>query len=457
MKKLNIIIFAIFLLCGESVFAQTIKIVGDPKQKSFVDNVLIDAVAQIDTNARAAKAKLQYLEKHCAPNDAVNYYLGLIEYAEGNTESAETHIKKAIQLDSTNLWYWDALAGLYNSQRRGAEAADIYLKLLDKAPKKYTNAYTLTLLGDDQLASMKDTLALENYEKALVLSPGYAPALLGKAEVYRLRNNVPAFFTTIDGFVRDEDILPAPKCDYINQLLQHIDGNFYRGWKVQLDSLVNACIETHPTDSSAMQLAGSWYYGTGRPDEGIALFDKIVAANPDNLQARYIRMQLRYSDKRDTKEIIKECEDIVAIGGEKNPEVLPALSSIGDCYYEMGDDAKAFKAYDRVLKIDPEYVPVLNNYAYYLSLQKKQLSKAARMSKITVEKEPDNPTYLDTYGWILHLQGKDQEAKPYFKHAMIYGGKESEVILDHYAEVLKALGEDELAQYYKSLAESKKQ
>ncbi len=78
------------------------------------------------------------------------------------------------------------------------------------------------------------------------------------------------------------------------------------------------------------------------------------------------------------------------------------------------------------------------------------------MSRITIEKQPDNPTYLDTYAWILHLMGRDTEAKPYFKHALLYGGKDNSELLSHYAAVLEALGEKDLSSYYKSLAESKK-
>ena len=77
------------------------------------------------------------------------------------------------------------------------------------------------------------------------------------------------------------------------------------------------------------------------------------------------------------------------------------------------------------------------------------------MSKVTVEKEPDNATYLDTFGWILYLMGRPAEAKPYFKHAMLYGGKESAVILDHYAEVLYALKEYDLAFVYWKQAAAK--
>jgi Tfp pilus assembly protein PilF len=108
-----------------------------------------------------------------------------------------------------------------------------------------------------------------------------------------------------------------------------------------------------------------------------------------------------------------------------------------------------------VLKLDSSYAPVLNNYAYYLSLEGKKLKKAYTMSKKTVEAEPDNATYLDTFAWILHLMGKDLEAKPFFKHAMLYGGKDSAVMLDHYAEVLYVLGEYDLAQVYWSQAKAK--
>ena len=107
------------------------------------------------------------------------------------------------------------------------------------------------------------------------------------------------------------------------------------------------------------------------------------------------------------------------------------------------------------MKINPDYVYVLNNYAYYLSLEGKNLKKAHRMSSRVIEMEPDNATYLDTFGWILFLQGKTVEAKQIFKRAMLYGGKDSAVILDHYADVLFALKEYDMAFVYWNLAKQK--
>jgi Tfp pilus assembly protein PilF len=303
----------------------------------------------------------------------------------------------------------------------------------------------------------KDSLALDNFEKALLYSPDYVPAILGKSEVYRMQGNIPAFFASLDEMASNPTLNPSAKCDYVNQILQHIDYNFFRSWGAQLDSLVSRCAQVHPSDSSALRLAGSWFYGTERKEKGRAYFDRFVEAYPENLDAQYLKLQVLMDEGATARELIDQCEVIIRTGGEKNPRVMPALATIGDTYHKLGQEKNAFKAYDRALKADPEYLPVLNNYAYYLSLQKKKLKKAAAMSKKTVEKAPDNATYLDTYGWILYLQGKAQQAKPYFKHAMLYGGRDSKVILEHYATVLEALGENDLAKSFRMLAEQKKE
>ena len=121
---------------------------------------------------------------------------------------------------------------------------------------------------------------------------------------------------------------------------------------------------------------------------------------------------------------------------------------IGDIYHERGNPKQGNRYYEKVLKLDPDNLPVLNNYAYYLSLQGQNLKRASEMGKKCVDAEPDNPTYLDTYGWILHLLGRSYEARDLFRHAMLYGGRESAVILDHYAEILYSLGDKDLAFLY---------
>ena len=151
--------------------------------------------------------------------------------------------------------------------------------------------------------------------------------------------------------------------------------------------------------------------------------------------------------------VIENSEILLSKAQGDSARTLSALSTLGDMYHMKGDKKKSYNYYKKALKINPDYAPVLNNYAYYLSVEGKDLKKAYKMSKKTIEKEPDNATYLDTFGWILHLMGKDIEAKPIFKHAMLYGGKNSRTILLHYARVLEKLGEKDLAEVYRGQAD----
>ena len=186
-----------------------------------------------------------------------------------------------------------------------------------------------------------------------------------------------------------------------------------------------------------------------------SLMTLYAAAEPSSVHAHSLCLQMAV-ERSDNAAVIRESEILMALQPDDTEAQLTGLSIIGDTYHSMGQSRKAYKTYEEALKINPRYCPVLNNYAYYLSEERRKLCKASRMSRITVEEEPDNATYLDTYGWILYLRGKAKEAKPYFKHAMIYGGKESEVILRHYSKVLEKLGEKNLAEYYRSLADNKK-
>lgn len=463
MQNLVYIFAALLFLFPGGIHAQPYGIKENPpaktaQQQSVLETMLIGAVAKMQTgDYKTAISHLEYLNKNFQGNDAVNYYLGQCYAMTGRMEDAEKCLQTAIRADSANVWYQDFLANIYLNEGKGDKSTAIYLDLMDRYPAKYTNAYTLTLRGNRALSEYKDSLAMDSFEKALALSPDYAPAILGQSEVHRMRGNIPGFFASINDMIENPGLNPAAKCDYVNQLLKHIDYNFYRMWNVQLDSLVAGCARVHPTDSSALRLAGNWFYGTERKEKGREYFSRFVESYPEDVDAQYLKMQLIMDGGATAREIIDQCETIIKVGGEKNPRVMPALATIGDTYYKLGQTKNAFKAYDRALRADPEYLPVLNNYAYYLSLQKKKLKKAAAMSRITVEKDPDNATYLDTYGWILYLQGKPQQAKPYFKHAMLYGGRDSKVILEHYATVLEALGEKDLAKSFRMLAENKKE
>lgn len=351
--------------------------------------------------------------------------------------------------------------------------------------KEYSSPYVLSTLADYEMSMYNDSTALAYYNEALELAPDYSPALLGKAETLRLTRKYDEYFDVLDIFVSGSDSPAAAKSDYLMAVVQRTDPKFINSFLPRIDTVMNKAVGMHPTDSMMLQTAAVYYYSTDRKDLAKKHFRANLEAWPESFaaSASYVEF-LMYAEEweelseagRNAYELFPEetaflemasvgdynleeydkvldiCHKVLEVSPADSSTTLRTWSTMGDIYHQLGDNKKAFKAYDKALKINPDYVYVLNNYAYYLSVEGKKLKKAYAMSKKTIEAEPDNATYLDTFAWILYLQGKALEAKPFFKHAMLYGGKDSVVIMDHYAEVLFALKEYDLAMVYWNLA-----
>ena len=347
--------------------------------------------------------------------------------------------------------------------------------------KEFQSPRIECVIADMYAERYRDSLALEYYDKALKQDPQYAPAMYGKGEVYRLKGDFESYFKEIRPFFSSREVDSQMKAEYLKQVFQV--PNFIQRFRKQVDSIMLVMEETHPADTTSnMFIAAYWGQGGDNerckrllkenydlyPNKHSTMFQYVLAiyqleewenleqaatdalekfpADADLVQLRGIaRFQLKKTEK--AIESYREMEKI-ALAKKDTAILITSYSVLGDLHYEKKDSKGAFAYYKKALKLNPNENGVLNNYAYYLSLEGKNLKQAYEMSRRTIESEPDNPTYLDTFGWILFLMDKPLEAKAQFKHAMLYGGTESAAILDHYAEVLFKLGEHDLAFIY---------
>ncbi len=496
-------------------------------------------------NQDSAKIYFTALLKADPLNDAAYYYLANTALQGKDIVSGEMLLKKAIGLDSANYWYKNLLGQIYINTNKPEKAIEVYEKLISLYPKKTENYYTLanlylrkqditksneiidkiekisgksediamtrfnlfrmeqnwegalkylvdfdkelqsakieTLIADMYADRYRDTLAVNYYNKALALESQYAPAMYGRAEVYRMKGDYEKFFRDILPFFANRQIDPKMKGEYIRQLFQ--TPNFIQRFRPQVDSMVINFEQAHPSDSTTLFLVAAYYSQGGDQKKCLEVLKRNYTLYPDNFNAmfqyvtyiyyikdwEYLKKEAeaaleRYTDNTDLIQLIgiaqfqlKQTEESVktykkletiSLAQKDTAGLITTYSLLGDLYAELKNKKQAYTYYKKALKLDPDNNPVLNNYAYYTALDGRKLKQAYQMSKKTVESEPDNPTYLDTFGWILYLMNKPLEAKAQFKHAMLYGGKESAVIVDHYAEVLYKLGEYDLAFIY---------
>lgn len=364
---------------------------------------------------------------------------------------------------------------------RMAHDWDGALQYLIEADKEIQSPRIETMIGDMYADRYKDSVAMEYYDKALITEAGYAPAIFGQAELYRKKGDYNLFFEKVSPFIANPAVDAGMKSEYIGQLFQA--PGFMQKFKPQLDTLMENLTRSHPADSTVTYLASAYFVQTGNAPMSQQLLKQNYQLYPDNFEAafRYLTFLYyqsnweslekeasvilnRFPENTDLIQLLgisqfqnknldnaiatyKKLEEI-SLKNKDTSNLLTCYSLLGDLYHENNNSKYAYANYKKALKIDPNYNPVLNNYAYYLALENKNLKLAYQMSKKTIETEPDNPTYLDTFAWILFLMDKPIEAKAQLKHAMLYGGKESAAILDHYAEILFALKEYDLAFIY---------
>lgn len=173
-------------------------------------------------------------------------------------------------------------------------------------------------------------------------------------------------------------------------------------------------------------------------DQMIKTADEVIETYPEQ-PLPYLFKGVNLEAKKDYKNAIEALQLGVSLCGKDKALLEDFYMNIGDCYYQMKNFEECFSYYDKVLEINPNNNFVLNNYAYYLALQDKDLDKAELMASKVVEQYPDNYTFLDTYAWVLYKQGKYQQALEVMQQ--IKGEKSlwEKTYLDHYNAIIEKI------------------
>jgi tetratricopeptide (TPR) repeat protein len=245
-------------------------------------------------------------------------------------------------------------------------------------------------------------------------------------------------------------------------------------------ALFGDLLEQHPEDTELKLMYGSLLATEGNHEEARFQFQLVTEMEPDNPSAWQQMLGLAIKTG-DTTEIVRICtaclelfpgapeyyyylgiayyqqkkyrdaldtyyRGIAVIPDENYPLKSDFYGQIGDIYHQMGGQPdKVYEAYEEALKYNDKNIVVLNNYAYFLSLDKKELKKAERMSAQTIKIEPENATYLDTYAWVFFVQGDYKLAKLYIERALERDTTHSSELVEHYGDILYMSGNPEEA------------
>jgi len=210
-------------------------------------------------------------------------------------------------------------------------------------------------------------------------------------------------------------------------------------------------LEINPKDANLLEQVILGSFGEGANFQEVEKFTVMgVDEFPQNPEFWFYDGVVKSAQKKDSLAVVS-LERALELNEKRNQQLdQVAYGSLGNSLYNLGQKEKAFEQFELALKLNPNDEQVLNNYAYFLSLEKMELEKAKKMAEKVVLKFPKNGTFLDTYAWILFQLKEYEDAKKYMGLALANEEEPSGVMLEHYGDILYHLGnKTEAISYWK--------
>ena len=337
------------------------------------------------------------------------------------------------------------------------------------------------ILGDVYLQNGKKQEAYDVYQKVLAAEPDNPMAIFSMASYYKQTGQEGLYQQQLDTLLLNKKVTPDTKVNVMRQMI--VENEQADKDSTQIIALFDRIMKQEQDDPQIPMLYAQYLLSKNMEAESVPVLEQVVDLDPTNKAARMMLVGTAVR-KEDYKQIIKVCEpgieatpdalefyyylaeqpdSVVSIckralehttADSKKEVVSDFYSILGDMYHTQKQMKEAYAAYDSALVYNPSNIGALNNYAYYLSVERRDLDKAEEMSYKTVKAEPNNATYLDTYAWILFEKGNYAEARIYIDNAMKSDDEKSDVIVEHCGDIYYMTGDvDGALSYWKKALE----
>jgi len=369
-----------------------------------------------------------------------------------------TGIDESLSIEKFQLYI------LSNKPKKGIAEID---KLINKFPAE--TRYRV-LRGDIFMQQKMPQMAFDIYQKVLADDPQNANVYVSLSEYYKAVNEPEKAIESIVSALKNEQLDVDTKMGILGQYVEKLVQDTTK--LDETESLFKLLVDKYPLEEQVHGYYALFLQYRNRNAEAISELETMLNINPKNEQGWMRLIQLNLLDKN-----FNQIMTVTARAAENLPKnpiwyfyrgiaqyqladyrgalatykvALPLITpeqaslksdyyaQIADIHFKLDEKDSAFINYENALTANPKNIMVMNNYAYYLSLEKAELKKAEKMSAKTVELEPKNSTYLDTYAWILYQQANYSLAKFYIEKAVDNLPKEDDpgIVLEHYGDIL---------------------
>lgn len=353
--------------------------------------------------------ELQDLLKSSPTSAEYNVFAGDIYSLFAQRDSALYYYNRACDLDSTSGLAYYTRANFYKEQGDSAT----YDKEVFRALKQ------------ESLDLQAKLSLLTNYIRALYEDPEQQP---------RIQD---LFAVLLEQHPHEKDIHDL-YCSYLVAIKD------YKGAAEQAGYV----LDSDPSNEERWRATMSLYAQGNDFAKAVEVGEKALHYHPKSVMINLF-IATNYNQEGQFEKSLMHLNTALELVDSADVELYSqVLCSIGDTYYMAEQVDSAFIYYDKSLEVDPGNLLALNNCAYYLACEGRDLDRAERMSAIAIQEESENDTYLDTYAWVLFKKKDFERAHRYIEDALKYSDSPSAELFHHAGDIYFMMGDPDKALDY---------
>jgi tetratricopeptide (TPR) repeat protein len=363
------------------------------------------------------------------------YNLGILHSDLGDTLTAIQYYNQAITIDLTYKNAYLNLGSLFLSQKKYAEAENIYLQCAynasasagfngvgytyfaqenyPMAEQYYKEALKYNPNDERVLANLGELYddikryeeSIESYKKALEVKPEYGTAYNGLGNTWF---SMKKYRTALDYYYR------ALQYDSLSKYTLYNIGNSY----INLDNrdsallFLNKALEIDPKYAIAVYRKGDVYAKFMEDDSAVFYFTKAMELDPNDEDIYNSFGNLKY-DRKEYDEAISLYEKALKI----KPIFREAWFNLGNCYDGLGDNLKAIENYLRAIEVDSSYALACSTVAgIFKDIGEKD--NALKYYLKAVEYDPTDIESLNDIGNLYYYMPDYDNAMTYYQKVL---------------------------------------
>jgi tetratricopeptide (TPR) repeat protein len=350
-------------------------------------------------DVQKAMDDLQQVVRSAPENFVARFNLGRAHMAKGEVEQARQQFEQAVRLRPDYIPPQLALAHLHITRREFDMALRTTAQILarDRNNMGALLLQSAALMGQGKFQDSRDLL-----QQMLNASPNSADVWfqLGMVNLVEKR-----FREAEAGFQKAYDLSPSNP----RGLLGVVETYLAQGRVDAGIQKLQAEAQKHPERSDFHLMLGNTAVRTGRLDLAIENFNRLVAkVDPKSRVAAdaYLRLGESYRRKGDL------ASGIAALN--KASEIVPndavIVGTLALTLDGAGRRDEAKRAYEDVIKLNPNHAIALNNLAFLMAETGDDLNQALTYAQRAKQRLPQIDEVSDTLGWIYLKKNLSEDA-----------------------------------------------